>query len=135
MRIGELARVTGVSVDTLRYYEQEQLLTAPLRTRSNYRLYGDEHLAQVRFIRHCRSLDLSLDDIRKLLRVQRQPNLSCLSVNSLLDTKLADVDQRIAELRQLKRDLQALRGRCASPATAGDCGILHGLHSAAHAQR
>ncbi|MFM2173585.1 MAG: Cd(II)/Pb(II)-responsive transcriptional regulator [Cyanobacteriota bacterium] len=135
MRIGELARATGVSVDTLRYYEQEQLLTAPLRSRSNYRLYGNVHLEQVRFIRHCRSLDIGLDEIRELLSLQRQPQQSCLRVNALLDAKLAQVDQRIADLQQLQRELQDLRGNCAAPATAGDCGILHSLNAAAQAQR
>jgi Cd(II)/Pb(II)-responsive transcriptional regulator len=135
MRIGELSRATGVSVDTLRYYEREQLLTAPLRSGSNYRMYDTGHLEQVRFIRHCRSLDISLDEIRQLLSLRRQPRRSCLSVNALLDLKLTQLDQRIAELQQLQHELQMLRGRCSVPVTAEDCGILQSLNAAAQAQR
>jgi len=85
VRISELARATGVSAEALRFYEQEQLLTPPQRSRANYRLYGGEHLEQVHFIRHCRSLDISIEEIRQLLVLRRSPSQSCLSVNSLLD--------------------------------------------------
>jgi Cd(II)/Pb(II)-responsive transcriptional regulator len=127
VRIGELAAATGVPIETLRFYEQEQLLTPPRRSPANYRLFGDEHLAQVRFIRHCRSLDIGIDEIRRLLALQRDPGQSCLAVNELLDEKLLQVDQRLRELQALQAELRCLRGRCNAPATAGDCGILQGL--------
>ena len=131
LRIGELAAATGVPVETLRFYEQEQLLTPPRRSRANYRLYGDEHLEQVRFIRHCRSLDIGIDEIRRLLALRRDPGQSCLAVNRLLDEKLLQVEQRLQELQALQEELQRLRARCNAPATAGDCGILQGLGEAA----
>ncbi len=127
VRIGELAAATGVPVETLRFYEQEQLLTPPRRSRANYRLYGEEHLEQVRFIRRCRSLDIGIDEIRRLLSLRSDPGQSCLAVNELLDEKLLQVDQRLRELQALQLDLQRLRSRCNIPATAADCGILKGL--------
>ena len=129
MRIGELSRLTGVSLESLRYYEQAQLLNPPLRSPSNYRVYGEEHLEQVRFIRHCRSLDIGLSEIRQLLLLRSQPQQSCLSVNALLDAKLAQVEQRLAELTRLQQELQQLRGRCSAPASTEECGILRSLSS------
>lgn len=132
MRISELARATGVSAEALRFYEQEQLLSPPRRSPANYRLYGPEHLAQVRFIRHCRSLAISIEEIRQLLALRATPGQSCLSVNSLLDAKLAQVEQRIHELEHLRAELQELRSRCGSPVSAAACGILQGLSEAVH---
>jgi Cd(II)/Pb(II)-responsive transcriptional regulator len=131
VRISELSRATGVSVEALRFYEQEQLLTPPQRSRANYRIYGEKHLEQVQFIRHCRSLDIAIEDIRQLLSLRLNPSQSCLSVNSLLDDKLAQLDQRIRDLQCLQVELQQLRSRCSTPATAADCGILKGLSEAA----
>src|SRR5690606_9458021 len=67
LKIGELALQTGSSVETIRYYEQQDLLPQAMRSASNYRLYGDEHVKRLQFIRHCRSLDMTLDEIRTLL--------------------------------------------------------------------
>ena len=68
MKIGELAAASDTVVETIRYYEREGLLPEPARTESNYRTYGDVHLARLQFIRYCRGLDMSLDEIRVLLR-------------------------------------------------------------------
>ena len=67
MRIGELSRETGVPVETIRYYEKEGLLEPPMRLQNNYRSYGDRHLARLRFIAHCRKLDMGLEEIREIL--------------------------------------------------------------------
>jgi DNA-binding transcriptional MerR regulator len=64
MQIGELARSTGVKIETIRYYEREHLLPVPQRTDGNYRLYSPRHVEQLRFIRYCRSLDMSLEEVR-----------------------------------------------------------------------
>lgn len=127
MRIGELARRTGTQVETLRYYEREGLLTEPARSDGNYRLYGPEHLEQVQFIRHCRSLDMSLEEIRVLLRLRGVPADDCADVNSLLDEHLGHVTRRIRELRHLERELKALRARCQAATDAAHCGILSEL--------
>ena len=72
LKIGELAKRTGCPVETIRYYEREALLAAPRRSEGNYRLYDDAHAERLQFIRHCRSLDMTLDEIRSLLGVQRR---------------------------------------------------------------
>ena len=130
MHIGELARRTGIQVETIRYYEREGLLPEPARTDGNYRVYGQGHLEQVQFIRHCRSLDMSLDEVRTLLRLKHSPADGCGDVNTLLDEHLRHVTRRIKELKGLERELKALRARCASESDAAHCGILSELATA-----
>lgn len=128
MKIGALAELTGTPVETIRYYEREGLLPAAARSSSNFRLYAAAHLERLRFIRHCRSLDMSLDEVRALLRLQDEPASDCAEVAALLDAHIGHVQQRILALRALQQQLKALRGRCQTAVQdAGHCGILAGL--------
>ena len=131
MRIGALAEATGTSVETIRFYEREGLLPAGARAQNNYRLYTEAHADRLAFIRHCRNLDMTLDEIRALLRFRDAPQPDCSEVNDLLDEHIGHVARRIRELRTLERDLRALRARCAAPGVADGCGILSGLDHAA----
>jgi Cd(II)/Pb(II)-responsive transcriptional regulator len=130
MTIGELARRTGCGIETIRYYEREGLLPKPGRTSGNFRRYGQEHAELLSFIRHCRSLDMALNEIRVLLRFRTAPGRDCGEVNALLDTHIGHVEERIAELRSLKGQLKALRDKCNSGKSAEDCGILRELGGA-----
>jgi Cd(II)/Pb(II)-responsive transcriptional regulator len=127
MKIGELARAASTPVETIRYYEREGLLPEPPRTQNNYRVYGDEQRDRLAFIRHCRSLDMTLDEIRVLLRFKDAPTEDCGAVNRLLDEHLGHVEARIEELRALHGQLRSLREQCPDTALAGDCGILSGI--------
>jgi Cd(II)/Pb(II)-responsive transcriptional regulator len=131
MKIGELARGTGTRPETIRFYEREGLLPPPDRSDGNYRLYGPAHAERLSFIRHCRSLDMTLGEIRMLLQHRDAPDESCGDVNALVDEHIAQVDRRIRELRQLKRQLGALRERCREARDAAHCGILVELGEAA----
>ena len=127
LKIGELARRTNCPVETIRYYERERLLPPPARSEGNFRLYGAEHLARLSFIRRCRSLDMTLDEIRTLLRYRDSPSEVCQAVNELLDTHIDHVAARIAELKQLEEQLQSLRRQCDDSRQSRDCGILNAL--------
>lgn len=127
MKIGELAKFTGTSVQSIRFYEREALLPAPQRTQNNYRVYGDEHVERLTFIRHCRSLDMALDEIRSLMRFKETPQENCEGVNELLDEHIGHVAKRIRELKQLEKQLKALRAQCAESSAADRCGILNKL--------
>ena len=131
MKIGELSTTTGVPIDTIRHYEREGLLPEPARSESNYRHYTAEHAQRLSFIRHCRNLDMTLEEIRALLRLRDAPSADCGEVNALLDAHIGHVAQRIRELRALEKELKALRARCAAPHAIEDCGILSGLDRAA----
>ena len=127
MRIGELSRTSGCDVETIRYYEREGLLDAPRREANGYRRYDDGHLVQLNFVRHCRSLDMTLDEIRVLLRFKDAPQAECGEVNALLDEHIGHVATRIRELRQLEKQLKALREQCSGVHEAAHCGILNEL--------
>ena len=127
LKIGELATRTDCPVETIRYYEHEGLLPIPVRSNGNYRLYGKPHVERLSFIRHCRSLDMTLDEIRTLLRFRDAPQENCDGANQLLDEHIGHVAARIAELNALARQLKALRRQCSEAKAARDCGILHKL--------
>lgn len=126
-KIGELARQANCPVETIRFYEHQGLLPQPARSASNYRLYTDAHVERLQFIRHCRSLDMSLEEIRSLLHFRQAPEESCAEVNQLLDRHVEQVAQRIHELQALQQQLQELRSQCSRAQAAKDCGILQKL--------
>lgn len=127
MKIGELAQAIGTDIQTIRFYEREGLLPSPARTAGNYRDYADEHAKRLAFIRHCRSLDMALAEIRVLLRFKDAPHEDCGEVNALLDEHIGHVGHRIRELKALERELKRLRGECGQTQESKDCGILQGL--------
>lgn len=124
MKIGDLSKLTQTSVETIRYYEREGLLPEPSRTDGNYRIYGEAHAERLAFIRHCRGLDMTLDEIRQLLRFKDDPASDCGDVNALLDAHIGHVADRIRELRALEKQLKSLRERCCEAQLASNCGIL-----------
>lgn len=126
-RIGELARRSGAPVETIRYYEREGLLPEPARSDANYRVYGAAVLERLSFIRRCRSLDMTLGEIRSLLAARDRPQDSCGGVNQLLDRHIDNVAQRLLELQALQVQLTALRGLCPAVRSAAECEILHEL--------
>ncbi len=123
LKIGELARLAGCQVVTIRYYEKEGLLPPPERTDSNYRLYGDDAVERLHFIRRCRLHGMNLAEIRDLLAFKDNPSVSCAWINDLVDKHIADVERQIASLQHLKMHLEALRHACAGDHREG-CGII-----------
>ena len=133
MKIGELAKHTTCEVETIRYYERQGLLPAPPRTEGNYRHYSEHDAERLLFIRHCRSLGISLDDIRTLQQLQASPEAACDDVNAMLDKHLQQTEVQLRALERLRQQLQALRNTCNSRLTASECGILRNLQNAASA--
>lgn len=128
MKIGELARQAGCGVETVRYYERVGLLPPPEReAQNNYRHYQARHLQLLLFIRRCRTLDLTQEEIRQLLAARQQPDAGCEAINQLVDAHLAQVRARLAELQALEQQLLALRGQCQASLTTRECGILKEL--------
>jgi Cd(II)/Pb(II)-responsive transcriptional regulator len=127
MKIGELAKKAGCQVETIRYYERIGLLPKPSRTEGNYRDYSKEQLEQIIFIRNCRTLDMSLEEIQRILQLRTLPKESCLGINSLVDEHIEHVEARICSLQSLHQQLCELRERCAAPTDAAGCGIVRQL--------
>jgi Cd(II)/Pb(II)-responsive transcriptional regulator len=129
MKIGELARLANCTTDTIRFYEKEGLLPPADRTTANYRSYNEGHIDRLRFIRNCRALDMTHDEVRALLEAADGPATGCGAVNALVDEHIGHVNTRIDELLQLRAQLTALRERCAGEQPVEECGIIHGLTS------
>jgi Cd(II)/Pb(II)-responsive transcriptional regulator len=130
MKIGELANRGLCSVETVRFYEKEGLLDAPGRDDNGYRQYTGSHLAQLNFIRHCRSLGMGLPEVRTLRSLQTHPELACDEINHLLDSQIERVHRQITALRLLQKQLRSLRGSCHANTTVGNCAILRNLEQA-----
>lgn len=127
MKIGELAAATDTAVETIRFYEREALISEPSRSDSNYRQYGPVHVQRLAFIRRCRSLDMSLDEVRTLLRYLDRPAAGCGEVNAVLDEHIEHVARRLRELKVLEKQLRELRAHCRSERKGQRCGILEEL--------
>lgn len=130
-RIGEAARLTGVSAANIRYYEREGLLAPQARADNRYRLYSAADLHRLRFIRLCRAMDMSLDEVRTLLGLDLARRSDCATARATLDAHLGHVRERLSELRALERDLRTLRDRCEGG--EDHCRIIEALHEQADA--
>lgn len=128
MKIGELAKLTDCQVETVRYYEREGLLPPPARSDGNYRVYTQAHVERLTFIRNCRGLDMTLEEIRSLLSLRDSPQDQCENVNALIDEHIQHVNARVASLQALQTQLLELRQRCID-GTLEHCGILQQLEA------
>lgn len=126
LTIGDLAGLTDTKVETVRYYERLGLLPAPARTSGNYRSYEPSHVARLSFIRRARDLGFSLDQVRELLGLADQKDRPCESVDAIAREHLAEVESKIADLKGLRRELDALIKQWRH-GTIAQCRILEAL--------
>jgi DNA-binding transcriptional MerR regulator len=129
--IGELARLTGVKVPTIRFYEQIGLIAAPPRTEGNQRRYGRSEVDRLNFIRHARDLGFEVGDIRELLALTASPQASCHQADSIARNHLTEIKRRIARLQALREELARMIDECGHGRIC-DCRIIEVL--ADHAQ-
>ena len=127
LSIGKLAKLAGVKIDTVRYYERNGLLAPSSRLASGYRRYSELELARLRFIRRAQRLGFSLREINSLLKLSARRNVA--QVKSAAQSKLADVDARIADLQRVRDGLALLVEACPGHGQASDCPILRALAS------
>ena len=127
--IKDLVQKTGLSADTIRFYEKKNLLEPSFRGDNNYRYYQDEALKRLIFIQRCRALDISLKEIEYLIQLEQNPQQDCSAVNQLIDEHLKQVEQKIVELKKFQIQLQQLRQSCATLSTIDDCQILRQLEA------
>lgn len=132
--IGELARRTGVKVPTIRYYEKEGLLNAPIRTEGNQRRFLARDLERLGFIKHCRDLGLPMPAIRDLIELSQHPDKPCQEANRIAADQLQAVRQRIRHLKKLEAELKRIAASCAGGHTVTECNVLKafGDHSLCH---
>jgi len=132
MRIGELARLSGVRASALRYYEQLGLLSEPGRTESGYRMYDEDAVDRLAFIRAAQAVGLTLAEVRQVLGVRDAGEAPCRVATDLIENRHAAVGAKIAELRRLERELGVLRARAAKlhPRDCDASGICHVIPAA-----
>jgi MerR family mercuric resistance operon transcriptional regulator len=121
--IGEVSRLTGVNIETIRYYERIRMMPTPPRTASGRRVYGPADLRRLAFIRRARELGFSLDEIRALLRLGGPEKASCREVREIATHHLEDIRAKLRDLRKLERLLAKTVARC-SGKMAPDCPVL-----------
>ena len=124
--IGKVAERTGCNVETIRFSEKERLLPQPNRTQGGHRLYTVELVDRLRFIRRCRELGFTLDEIRELFSLVDKEQVSCERVKSIADNHLEDVRGKIADLRRMERTLRALAEKCPG-GDIPECPIIESL--------
>jgi MerR family mercuric resistance operon transcriptional regulator len=124
--IGEMSRLTGVNIETIRYYERISLMPEPDRTAGGNRQFSHDHLKRLAFIRRSRELGFRIDEIRALLGMVDHDGISCGEVHDLTIRHLQSVQQKIASLRRLERMLADMAADCAQ-GDVPDCPILETL--------
>ena len=133
LSIGQAAREAGCKVQTVRYYEAQGLLPKPARTAGNQRVYGEQHLRRLAFIRHARELGFPLEAIRELLSLGGRPEQSCEKADGIARTHLAEVERKIAALKALRGELTRMIRSCRR-GRISECRVIEVLadHSHAH---
>jgi len=125
LTIGKLAERTGISADTLRYYEKMGLIKAASRSSAGYRIYGDDAEHIIQFIRGAKTLNFTLEEIRQLLTLNRSDKATCAEVLQHTTGKIAEAEQKIRELKEVKKALLVLTKECPGDGTSSaDCPIL-----------
>ncbi len=130
LTISKLASRGGVNVTTIRYYERRGLLPRPSRTASGYRLYADDAVRRLRFIRQAQLLGFSLTEVQDLLSLRTQSDTTCADIRMRAKEKITAIDRKIADLQRIKSALTKLASACRGKGPTSECPILDALESA-----
>jgi len=133
-RIGELAKLTDVTPDTIRFYEKQQMMDHEVRTEGGFRLYSENDLQRLKFIRYARQLGFTLESIRELLSIRIDPeHHTCQESKGIVQARLKEVEAKIHELELMKTSLQRLDDTCCGTAHSSVyCSILEALEQGAN---
>lgn len=127
LTIGDVAKLADVHIETLRYYERRGLVARPPRSMANYRLYSEDAVRRVRFIKHAQELGFSLKEIQELLSLRAAPRTRCAAVRQRAQAKINDIEEKIRALHAMKKALAKLVAECVGRAPITACPILESL--------
>ena len=127
LTISRLARLGGVNLETVRYYERRGLLPKPPRTQAGYRQFSPEAAKRIRFIKRAQELGFSLDEVRELLALRVDSRRNRTDIRLRAEAKIADIDRKISALTAMKATLHELALRCEQCGPSADCPILASL--------
>lgn len=128
MTISQLARESSVNLETIRYYERRGLIPKPPRNASGYRQYSQEDIARTKFIKRAQALGFSLKEISEILSLRMEPGTTCGDIKARVEAKIDEVEQKIADLRQMRKALLKLVSKCTGKGPVGQCPILEILN-------
>jgi len=128
MKIGELSKKTGVSIDTVRYYEQRSLIPPAARTQSGYRQYSDSDITRLTFIVHAKELGFTLEEIGQLLAISSDGR-TCTQVRAVAQAKAEEIKTRIQKLSHMRQTLLTLAKQCEQTPDSDPCPILNILEN------
>jgi DNA-binding transcriptional MerR regulator len=126
LNIGDLGKATGTKVETIRYYERIGLLPKPARTAGNYRVYGEDTLGWLSFIRRARELGFTIEQVRELMALSHHADGSCAAVDAIARSHLSEVKRKLEDLRALERELSTLIDQ-GTHDTIAECRIIEAL--------
>jgi len=129
LSIGTVSRRAGVGIDTIRYYERRGLLAKPQRRPSGYRLYDEQVIQRLRFVRRAKELGFTLDEIGELLSLKLDPARDCSGVKKTALARLADIEGKIRSLQRMRRTLKKVSTACSGKGSTSDCPILEALET------
>ncbi len=127
LTIGQVAKLAGVGVETMRFYERNGLVDEPPRNEAGYRQYPEDTPLRVRFIRHAKDLGFSLKEIQDLLSLKMGPDTTCSDVRRVARMKLENIEARIIAMKKMKMALSKLVEACAGIGPVGECPILDAI--------
>lgn len=131
MTISEVAEASGVGVETVRFYERKRLIEQPQRPPAGYRRYEEATARRIRFIRQAQELGFTLSEIRQLLELRLDPRRSCADVKSEAETKITDIDAKIASLEVMRKALVEITRSCSGEGPTSACPILDAIEAGA----
>ena len=127
MKIGELSALSGLSIDTIRFYEKQGLIPPPRRTDTNYRMYDADTPRRLIFIRKARDLGFTLQEIGQLLALSEDGHAGAGDVKERAQAKLRDLDRKISEMKAMRLSLEKLVSTCSGDGPSYECPILAAL--------
>ncbi len=127
LKIGEVAKQSGLGVETVRFYEREGLIAEPPRRASGYRAYPGSVVPRLSFIRHAKELGFTLKEIRELLSLRVDRRANCSAVEKRAQAKITDIEERIRSLQRIRRTLRKLVEACDGRKPTSECPILESL--------
>lgn len=129
LTVGKLADITGVNIETIRFYEKKGILPPPQRKPSGYRLYAKEDIKRVQFIIHAKELGFSLREIKELMELRINADSNCNEVRRQTEIKISDIEKKISNLQRIHNVLTKLAGDCRTRGQTSDCPVLEALEA------
>jgi Hg(II)-responsive transcriptional regulator len=129
LTIGRLAKEAGIGIETVRFYERQGLIAPPPRTDSNYRMYPEEEITRLKFIKRAKNLGFTLNEIKELLALRHDPHATKADVKERTHVKIEDVTKKIRDLTRIKEALEHLYDACDGHGPLDQCPILEALET------